>query len=145
MHLYLLRHGEAEPFARDDTSRSLTSTGKASVASKARFIGKVDVMVVSPYLRALQSADALVEEGLSVQRRLVDDRVTPDCALDPIIEDVIQPGLSSQLIVAHNPLLTQLVRLLCGEQANNIALGTGDLACLSGDFLPGCAHLEWLR
>lgn len=145
MYLYLMRHGEAELFARDDASRSLTATGRASVASKCRFVDKVELMVVSPYLRALQSADILVEEGLSVQRRLVDDRVTPDCSLDPVISDVIQPGVASQLIVAHNPLLTRLVRLLCGDEASNVALGTADLACLSGDFLPGCARLEWVR
>ncbi|TCS39933.1 SixA phosphatase family protein [Reinekea marinisedimentorum] len=145
MYLYLMRHGEAEVIARDDASRPLTATGRASVASKSRFIDSVELMVVSPYLRALQSADILVEEGLSVQRRLIDDRVTPDCPLDPVVSDVIQPGLSAQLIVAHNPLLTRLVRSLCGDEAANVALGTADLVCLSGDFLPGCARLEWVR
>ena len=90
MRLYLMRHGEAEFNARDDMQRSLTATGRAAVASKTRFIEPVDRMVVSPYLRALQSSDILIAEGLSVQRRIVDERVTPDCDLQPVIDEVIK-------------------------------------------------------
>ncbi|WP_196158152.1 histidine phosphatase family protein [Reinekea sp. G2M2-21] len=146
MKLFLMRHGEAEPYLKDDASRALTATGRASVASKQTLLPTIDLMVVSPYLRALQTADILVGEGLQVSYRTVDERVTPDCELDPIIDELINPTLKTQLIVAHNPLLSRLVRLLCGNQAQSINLHTADIACLEADdFQPGCAQLLWVR
>lgn len=146
MLLFLMRHGEAEPFNKSDADRALTQTGRAAVASKQQHIPSVEAMIVSPYLRALQTADILVGEGLDVSYRHVDDRVLPDCPLDPIVDDVINPSLSCQLIVAHNPLLSRLTRHLCGQEARGISLATADVACLEADeFLPGCAKLLWVR
>ena len=146
MKLFLMRHGEAEPYRQDDSSRALTATGRASVASKQGLLPAIDLMVVSPYLRALQTADILVGEGLQVSYRVVDDRVTPDCSLQPIIDELLNPTLQTQLIVAHNPLLSRLVSLLCGDQARSVALATAEVACLEADeFLPGCAKLLWVR
>lgn len=146
MKLYLLRHGEAEPYQKHDESRALTATGRAAVASKASYLPVIDQMTVSPYLRALQSADLLIEQGVQVKYRQVDDRVTPDSPLEPIINELIRPDLQSQLIVAHNPLLSRLVRHLAGEEARGVMLDTADLACLEADqFLPGCATLLWVK
>jgi phosphohistidine phosphatase len=141
-----MRHGEAEPYRNDDASRALTATGKAAVASKQQLIPSVDSLIVSPYLRALQTADILVAEGLDVRHRLVDDRVTPDSPIEPIVEHLINPKLESQLIVAHNPLLSRLVRHLSGGDARGVSLSTAEVACLEADeFLPGLVHLKWVR
>jgi len=141
-----MRHGEAEPYRSDDASRALTVTGKAAVASKQKLLPDVDSLIVSPYLRALQTADILVGEGLNVKYRAVDDRVLPDCSLEPIIDEIIHPQLENQLIVAHNPLLSRLVRVLCGDEVRGVSLATADVACLVADeFYAGCARLEWVR
>jgi len=141
-----MRHGEAEPYRVDDASRALTVTGKAAVASKCQHLPIIDLLVVSPYLRALQTADTLVAEGLAVQRRRVDDRLLPDSDLDPILASLINPGLATQLIIAHNPLLTRLLRHLCGTDARGINMATAEVACLLADeFHPGIVQLEWLR
>ncbi len=141
-----MRHGEAEPYQSTDASRALTQTGRAAVASKQMHLPSIDSLIVSPYLRALQTADILVEEGLDVQHRIVDERVLPDCALEPIIQELIDPSLNSQLIVAHNPLLSRLVRALCGSAARSIALNTAEIACIQADdFLPDCCTLKWFR
>lgn len=146
MKLYLMRHGEAESFAKSDELRALTSTGRAAVASKAGLMPAIDQMIVSPYLRALQTADLLVEEGLDVQNRVVDERVLPDCDLAPIMDSVIDTSRRNQLIVAHNPLLTYLVRVLCGDQAQQITLATANLVCLEADvYQPECARLVWIK
>jgi phosphohistidine phosphatase len=146
MRLFLMRHGEAEALAKSDADRALTQTGRAAVASKQALLPDMDSMIVSPYLRALQSADILVSEGLNVSFRTVDDRVTPDCELTPILDELISPTAANQLIVAHNPLLSRLVSLLCGDQAMGINLATADVACLEADeFMPGCATLVWVR
>ena len=146
MRLYLMRHGEAEPYRFDDASRALTVTGKAAVASKCQYLPMIDLLIVSPYLRALQTADTLVAEGLALQRRSVDDRVLPDSDLDPILVSLIDPRLETQLIIAHNPLLTRLLRHLCGADARGINMDTASVACLLADeFLPGFVQLEWIR
>lgn len=146
MQLYLMRHGEAEPFSRTDSERALTQTGRAAVAAKQSLLPDMDSMIVSPYLRALQTADILVSEGLKVKHRHVDERVLPDCDLEPILDELINPTASTQIIVAHNPLLSRLLWLLCGDQARGINLATADVACLhADDYLPGCATLKWVR
>lgn len=146
MKLFLMRHGEAESYRLDDASRALTATGRASVASKANFLPAIDLLIVSPYLRALQTADILVEQGVNVKRRQVDERVLPDCPLEPIIDELINPHLNTQLIVAHNPLLSSLTYHLCEGQTGSLALGTADIVCLEADdFLPGCASLVWFK
>lgn len=146
MKLYLMRHGEAEAMARRDADRALTQTGRAAVANKAKLLPAIDRLVVSPYLRALQSADILVGEGLQVTHRVVDDRVTPDCPLAPVIESVLLPDVREQMVVAHNPLLSILVAELVGDDARGIGLGTADVACLEAEqWLPGCARLIWVR
>ncbi len=146
MKLFLMRHGEAEPFAKTDSARPLTNTGRAAVASKAKILPPIDQLIVSPYLRALQTADILVEEGVDVSNRLVDDRVLPDSDLMPILDSLIDTKRANQLFVAHNPLLSYMVRLLCGPEANNVALATANVACLEADiFQPECATLRWIK
>lgn len=146
MKLYLMRHGEAEPYRTDDASRALTQTGRASVSAKQSLLPDVDSLIVSPYLRALQTADILVADGLNVKHRQVDERVTPDCPLGPIVDELIDSSLNAQLIVAHNPLLSRLVRHLVGDDARGIALATAEVACLEADeFLPGLVHLHWVK
>jgi phosphohistidine phosphatase len=146
MKLYLMRHGEAEPYSRDDASRALTATGRGAVASKAGLFPDIDKMIVSPYLRALQSADILIEQGLNIKYRLVDDRVTPDCPLEPIIDSILSSELNTQLIIAHNPLLSRLTRHLAGEEARGVNLFTAQVACIEADdFLPGCGTLLWVK
>jgi phosphohistidine phosphatase len=144
--LYLMRHGEAESYAKADSARALTNTGRAAVASKASLLPAIDQMIVSPYLRALQTADILVGEGVSVNHRLVEDRVLPDCEVMPILESLIDTKRKNQLIVAHNPLLSYLVRLLCGAQVGQVSLATANIACLEADiFQPECASLLWIK
>lgn len=146
MRLFLMRHGEAEPLGRRDADRALTQTGRAAVASKQSLLPDVDRLIVSPYLRALQTADILVGEGLNVRHRLVDERVLPDCPLSPIIEELILPDIGDQLIVAHNPLLSSLVAELAGDEGAGVQLSPADVACLEADaWLPGCARLHWVR
>lgn len=146
MALYLMRHGEAEPFKADDPARELTQTGRAAVASKALILPAIDQMIVSPYTRALQTADLLVNEGVRVSSRRVDDRVTPESPIDDVIDDLLPDVDGHWLIVAHNPLLTRLLHRLCGSQVRSIHLDTAAVACLEGDvYQASCASLLWVR
>jgi phosphohistidine phosphatase len=64
MQIFVMRHGQAEMVAPSDEQRPLTETG----IKEAKFIGQwllknntiFDCVFVSPYVRAQQTADALI-------------------------------------------------------------------------------------
>lgn len=146
MKLFLMRHGEAEPYRTDDMNRQLTPTGRASVASKSHLFPTIDLLIVSPYLRALQTADILVGEGVQVTRRVMDERVVPESDLEPIVDDLLAEPVETRLIVAHNPLLSRLLRHLSGAQARGVSMDTANVALLEAEaFLPGTAQLLWIK
>ena len=64
MLLLLMRHGEAENRAYEDSERALTDYGRKEVSMTAARLGaermSVDSIVVSPFLRARQTADIVV-------------------------------------------------------------------------------------
>ncbi len=73
MKLWVLRHGEAEPYgARPDPERALTAHGREEVLrSAAQLIGQpLAAIYASPYLRAQQTAQ-LVREALGFQPELI--------------------------------------------------------------------------
>jgi phosphohistidine phosphatase len=73
MELYLIRHGIAEDKQPDikDEERSLTKEGRQKtekVAQKIKKLGlQFEVIVTSPLVRARQTAEILVADGLSTQ------------------------------------------------------------------------------
>ncbi len=81
MKLWVLRHGEAEPYgARPDPERALTAHGREEVLrSAAQLIGQpLAAIYASPYLRAQQTAQ-LVREALGFQPELITvNWLTPD-------------------------------------------------------------------
>ena len=69
MKLWVLRHGEAEPYgSRPDSERELTAHGRKEVlGSAARLMGQpLTAIYASPYLRAQQTAQ-LVREALGFE------------------------------------------------------------------------------
>jgi len=143
MRLYLLRHGEAEPFRSDDAGRALVEAGRRAVLDKADFLEPVSRFLCSPYLRAWQTAD-LVKAKAGVEP-VLDDRLTPDQPVEAVLA-LLQAGeADSTLMVGHNPLLSQLLCDLVGERGT-LHLHTAGLACLDAeDWFPGGATLRWLR
>lgn len=146
MILYLLRHGEAEPYGRasDDASRALVSAGTKAVKRVAAELAPVDAVYCSPYLRARQTAD-LVLPATGQQAYRLYDGLTPDSSVPALMAwlDTIKP--ERLLLVAHNPLLSSLAGQLTGLPGG-VALSTANLACLDvSDFMPGGAELLWVK
>mgnify|MGYP001627807002 FL=1 len=143
MILYLLRHGEAEPYGRasDDASRALVSAGTKAVNRVAAELAPVDAVYCSPYLRARQTAE-LVLSATGQQAYHLYDGLTPDSSVAAWLETIKPQRL---LLVAHNPLLSSLASQLTGLPGG-VALSTANLACLDVfDFLPGGAELLWVK
>lgn len=148
MKLWILRHGEAEPYgARPDPERALTAHGREEVLrSAARLIGQPLLAIyASPYLRAQQTAQ-LVREALGFEPELVTvDWLTPDTRPQAVLEHLGDQG--DVLLVSHNPLVGSLLGLLQhGHLQQPAQVKTAGLAELEGELpLAGAMTLKGLR
>jgi len=147
--VWVLRHGEAEPHARSDDQRNLTEHGRKQVLrSAAHLLGQpLDAIVVSPYVRAQQTA-GLVHDALGFEDPLVTvSWLTPDSNPDRVIAELDALGLENVLLVSHQPLVSSLLGLLVhGSRQSGEPMSTASLAELEGDAaLAGLMTLCSLR
>lgn len=115
----LIRHGTAGNAARDE-DRALTREGRRDVAKVARCLlrgaNRFDVVVSSPLVRAVQTAELIVA-GLSHGGRvLVDPRLEPEGSPRELLGLLAElaPGRRVAL-VAHEPILSSFASLLLGR------------------------------
>ncbi|WP_068827777.1 phosphohistidine phosphatase SixA [Pseudomonas sp. BMS12] len=147
MTLWLLRHGEAEPRARNDAERALTERGRKEVRKSAEHLrGRALAhILVSPYLRAQQTAELVRESlGLSLPLTTV-EWATPDDS-PRLAASHLDAYPGECLLVSHNPLLGSLSGLLLhGHLQQSLGLSTASLVELDGDLVPGLMHLAALH
>jgi phosphohistidine phosphatase len=119
MELYLFRHGAAEdaPPGKPDSSRALTAHGRersGAVAKMARDAGvQPSLIVSSPYLRAMQTAEVAAKEfgweGEIVQLPSLVPHGTPE----GVSSDLRDFGDESAILLAgHEPLMANLAAYL---------------------------------
>ncbi len=151
MKLYFLRHGQAgqrSQWQGDDAARPLTGEGKDRMAREAEALAKIglalDVIVTSPLLRAVQTAE-IVAQRLNMADKLVqDDRLGPGFGpgqLAKILKD--HPDASGVMLVGHEPDFSSTVSHLIG--GGDVVCKKGGIACVKlsgGDKLKG--DLVWL-
>lgn len=143
MHLYLLRHGEAEPIAASDSERPLTERGRTQVYQASNALPDIELMAVSPYLRAQQSAD-IVESRVLIKNRTETETLTPDNPATDVLNWLQTVDAETVLLVGHNPLISQLCNWLAGQ--SSIQFSTGNLAHLRGEIpAPDAMELVWLK
>ncbi len=123
VELVLLRHGIAEPrqAGHDHPERSLTEVGRQRtqlvMAALVRRGLRLDRLLTSPYLRALQTAELALEAGLA-QGLAVDERLQPGGALEMLL-----PAFDGRLgLVGHEPDLGDLACALLGCAPGSLAL-----------------------
>lgn len=136
MRLWLLRHGEAEVHARSDAERCLTAYGQQQVRQAAlQLQGRpLRMMLVSPYVRAQQTA-ALVREELAYAGPLhTVPWLTPDSDLRHVLLQLDGYPVDELLLVTHQPLVGALAGLLIhGHRQQPVAMNTASLAELEGE------------
>jgi phosphohistidine phosphatase len=124
--IHLLRHGIAvdpdDPAAPTDSERFLTERGKLRVRAAAKGMVAVgispDLVLVSPYVRAQQTADIAVEVlGASSMPRETIEALTPMGDPSRVIEAARASGKQSVLCVGHAPNLDLLASQLLGTSA----------------------------
>lgn len=121
MHLLLMRHGEAEPYSVKDETRNLTAFGvtqsrKAGMWLNEQF-SQVDVALVSPYIRAQQTLDALRTQ-VSVDKVITCPDIVPS-GNPAIVHDYVDafllenPTVKTVLLVCHMPIVSFLADNFC--------------------------------
>lgn len=149
MRLWLLRHGEAEPFARTDAERALTERGRNEARRSADGLPRdaLSCILASPYVRAQQTAE-LVREVLGYHGRFETvDWITPDD--DPLagLAQLDRYEADGLLLVSHQPFIGALGGLLVhGRPDTPLSMATGSLAELEGEaFAAGLMRLVSLQ
>ncbi len=159
MILYIVRHAIAEQ--RDSTSgeqqdsqRPLTDEGRRKfrqIARGLRDMGtRIDLILTSPYLRALDTARILQKKlELEAEKLVIMDNLSPLGNSDHLIQQIGKQyaSLGSIALVGHEPGLSRLIAvLLSGDPTLPITLKKGGVCCLTVEHLEygRCASLEWL-
>ncbi len=151
MILYFLRHGLAGDRAdwlEDDAQRPLTKEGKGKMAQEAENIAglglDLDLIVTSPLVRALQTAQ-IVAERLGIEDKLVrDERISPGFDLQGLAEVIAShPEAQTLMVVGHEPDFSETISELIG--GGRVVCKKGGLArvdVISQNPLMG--ELAWL-
>ncbi len=137
LFLWMLRHGEAERETRHDPDRVLTEPGRAAAAAAGAVLATLAPrplrLLCSPYARAQQTAAAALQSLPGLRIETV-DWLTPDTPPLTTLKHLTAIHDESVLLVAHQPLLGDLLGLLVeGDTYTALSLPT---AALAGVELP---------
>lgn len=140
VHIYLLRHGNAEDGGPGlpDHERALTDDGwkrlrKAAVVWR-RLVPTPDVILVSPLRRALQTAEVFAEAVAFTGELQVADALIPNGAPSVALSMLEAEALShtgSVAVIGHEPHLGYLLGcLLTGHPRQSVAMKKGMLVAV---------------
>lgn len=122
MDVFVLRHAIAEDAGpgQADSERRLTDVGRERlrrVVQKAMRAGMAPAVVLtSPYVRARQTADILLEELDRRCELVTTANLTPDASVADLWQELREYApLSPVMVVGHNPQLSEFVSVLIGS------------------------------
>ncbi len=150
MKIFIMRHGEAETFASSDAERSLTTRGISQsvlVAKACAEQGESEFskVIVSPYLRAQQTWDA-IKQYLATDEQETSDDITPygqsDDVYDYICAAAQVQNLESILLVSHLPLVGYLTAEFVSDMAPPM-FPTSGLVCIDFDLEKKQGEILW--
>jgi phosphohistidine phosphatase len=147
MIIFVMRHGEAEPYKQDDQSRHLTGFGVSQSEHAAKWMAKqlnahnllkqVDLALVSPYVRTIETL-AAVGQFMSISKTIQTSAVTPDGNANDV-QDLIDGELLQDnsikclLVISHMPLVSLLSDVVC-HGFNARIFDTADVRMINYDF-----------
>lgn len=147
MKLIVMRHGEAEVTNTSDVSRNLTAFGRQQVNAAGRWLAahvlqssKINIALVSPYLRAQQTFDCL-NTIIEVEQKFDIEALTPDAKavnMHQVVDQFLveNPDTESMILVSHMPLVCFLLdELLINHQGS--LFDTASMAMIEYDIEQG--------
>ena len=149
MHIILMRHGEAVPFAPNDADRILTPKGKSQATNTGSQLKRggwsPEAVYCSSLIRAQQTAELVIDVmRLDVIATKVEG-ITPEDDWVNAITMIENRASHNSLFVFHQPILTQIVGHLTEGDPRyvghpNAVPATAYILQLDA-FLPGIATL----
>ncbi len=145
-----MRHGDAEMNAPSDFQRNLTARGHKQAEAAGLCLSalkfKPDLVWISPYLRAQQTA-AKVLESLPATEQFDQELITPESKPATVLDEISQLNVDNLLLISHQPLVSALLGLMVhGRTIEGPPMATASIAMVTGaDMLPACCELLWLR
>ncbi len=147
MKLFISRHGEAVAMAPADALRPLTERGRAALLSHWQRLKANGVcisgMVVSPFVRAQQTADCIAEVYGGLKR--VDcEALVPDASPQQFLGWLFaNPVSENTVLVSHMPFVAQLTGLWTGS-SDRFGYSVGTVTCLDVEVAAAAgARLLW--
>ncbi|MDD1783225.1 phosphohistidine phosphatase SixA [Enterovibrio sp. ZSDZ35] len=154
MRIYIMRHGEAQTFAATDEERALTERGEQQSIEMARWLanelpnGQLDMVLVSPYLRAQQTWQGCSTVLPQAKRVLTEEGITPYGDSGQVatylraLAEVDTPA--SILLVSHLPLVGYLTAEFAPDMQPPM-FPTSSISCVDFDIESGASEVLWLK
>ncbi len=133
MNVYFLRHGIAERQSPGgDRERRLTEEGRSELrrvlACAKRAQLKPDLVLCSPYVRAMETAKLAAEQLELEGSPFPADALTPESAPARLWNEVREQGAESVLVVSHEPLLSSTIAWMVGSSKAMVRFPPAGLA-----------------
>ncbi len=151
MRVYFLRHGKAEDretWRGRDADRPLTAEGEEELRRSAKRLSALDLgldlIVTSPLVRALKTAEIVSDELGLVGRLVEDDRLAPGFDLRHL-EQILAAHSShgAVMVIGHEPDFSDTIAELIG--GGDLAMKKGGLARVDVTApASGGGRLVWL-
>jgi phosphohistidine phosphatase len=154
MNLYLVRHGKACERSRKwrpDSTRPLTAHGEARMKKSAKGLEAIkvefDLILTSPYVRALRTAEIL-GDVFGAKKVFETKNLVPDAEPAAVLAEIREnfSALENIALVSHEPLMGRLASvLLSGKDGIAVKMrkgGCGKFSLKELKPIPG-ACLEW--
>jgi phosphohistidine phosphatase len=127
MNLYLIRHSISEniSFNKKDFERELTEEGilviKNSINDWKKFIGKFDVILTSPLVRAVQTAEIISSVMQTEPNIIKENNLGTGSRTSDLIELLANIEYEDVAVVGHQPDLSIHIYNLCGNGVFNLS------------------------
>lgn len=149
MNLYIVRHGYADG-GSPDSERRLTEYGHNKLIEMMptwqNYINNIDVILSSPYKRALETAK-IIHNYYKVDSKLIaDDALQPGINISDVIITLFALDYKNVMLVGHMPDVSDLVSELVSPILNGYPFSPGTLAAIkfNGQLQKGSGKLELL-
>ncbi len=153
MQIYIMRHGEAKMLSSSDQERALTDLGKYESQKIAKWLAKqlpeqkLDMVLVSPYVRAQQTWAACQGELPKPKHVMTEQDITPYGNSGDVAAYLRSLAMVEKphniLLISHLPLVGYLTAEFAPMTPPMFA--TSGISCIEYDVNTDKSELLWLK
>lgn len=132
MMVALVRHAEAIPHAATDAERSLTPLGRLQATAQAAWLARIlppGVLIVhSPYLRAVQTADIFATQIKG--HRITDEALAAHRSVSDVVDTITAYSHGNVVVVGHLPTIAEALARLTASPSQVFLFSPATVALL---------------